>query len=183
MGGSGTGGPGMGGPGMGGDMGPGGRAEGMEAPKLTVRWESAEPVREAAAKAEDPNASQFTEWSKEYYVISVSGMRMMGGGMGRRPGPAAGEDRPQPDPSRMEQMQQRMKEATLLKRKGRDPVRPAEIRMVRASQGMLAVFLFPRTEALSADEKEFAFETQFGPMAIGTKFNAKDMQWGGKPAL
>ena len=136
MGGPGGGGGGMGeGPGGGGMGGPGG---GMEAPKFVVRWESAMPVREAAAKSEDPVAAKIAELAKEYYVVSVSGTRMMGGGPG-------GGQRPQQDPSRMQDMQKRMIEATSLKRKGKDPIVPTSVQMVRGEKGMRTVFLFPRS--------------------------------------
>ena len=45
---------------------------------MTVRWESAEPVREAAAKTESSSAKQVADWSKDFYVITVSGSPMTG---------------------------------------------------------------------------------------------------------
>ena len=48
-------------------------------PKITVRWESAEPIRSAQMKAENPAAQKIEEWSKEFYVISTSGMGRRGG--------------------------------------------------------------------------------------------------------
>src|ERR1039457_2953158 len=52
--------PGGGGPPMGGGMGPGG----MEMPKPVIRWESAAPLRDAAAKSTgDAAGRSFAEWS------------------------------------------------------------------------------------------------------------------------
>jgi len=180
----GPGGGGMGGPGGGGMGGPsggmGGPGGGMEPPKIIVRWESAEPVREALNRAESPAAGQLAEWAKDHYVISTTGMSMMRPG---GPGPGGPGDRPQPDPSRMEQMRQRMREATSLKVKGKDPIAPVRIETIETGGGMLTVFLFPRSAAITPADKEVSFETALGPMAIKSKFNLKDMQYQGKPAL
>ena len=177
--GGGMGGPGGGMGGPGGGMGgpPGG---GMEPPKIIVRWESAEPVREALNRVESPAAGQLAEWAKDHYVISTTGMSMMRPG---GPGPGGPGDRPQPDPGRMEQMRQRMREATSLKVKGKDPVAPVRIETIETGGGMLTVFLFPRSAAITPADKEVSFETALGPMAIKSKFNLKDMQYQGKPAL
>jgi hypothetical protein len=176
--GGGMGGPGggMGAPG-GGMGGPGG---GMEPPKIIVRWESAEPVREALKRVESPAAGQLAEWAKDHYVISTSGMSMM---RPAGPGPGGPDGRPQPDAGRMEQMQQRMREATSLKVKGKDPIAPVRIETIETGGGMLTVFLFPRGAAITPADKEVTFETALGPMAIKSKFNLKDMQYQGRPAL
>jgi hypothetical protein len=170
--GMGRGGGGMGGPG-GGMGGPDG---GMEAPKILVRWESAAPVREASAKTEAPHDSKLTELAKEYYVISTSGTPMMGGN--RRGQQAQG--RPQPDFSRM---QERIIEATSLRIKDQDSIAPAKVEVLQTDAGMMTVFLFPRTRAISPTDKEVIFETSMGPMVIKTKFAVKEMTYEGQLAL
>jgi hypothetical protein len=190
MGGPEGGGPGMGGPGMGGPGGGPGRSEGdqeMSPPKATIRWVSATPLQEAIAKGGsgfDPKA--VADWSKEYYVIAVSGLGMGPRG-GRRRGVENFGDRPPRDPERMKQMrermQERMKQATALHLTGQDAIAPARIEMVEGDQGRITVFLFPRTRAISADDKEVSFETAMGPLEVKTKFVLKDMQYHGKLAL
>ena len=150
---------------------------GMAAPKVILRWESAEPVREALTKAEAGHAAQLAEWSKEFYVITASGIPMTGAG--RR----SSQDGGQMDPNRMQQMQQRIAQAATLKRKGKDPLAPARAATIRGKEGMIVVFLFPRTEAITADDKEVSFETVAGPMSFKSKFNLKDMVYDGKLAL
>ena len=153
---------------------------------MTVRWESAAPVREANAKAEDKNAAKIAEWSSQYYVVSVSGGRMMGG-RGRRGGVGpegeAKGDRPQPDPARMEQMRERMKQSAALRRKGKDAIAPANVEMLETAEGRKTIFLFPRSEAISADEKDLSFEMQMGPISVKAKFVPKDMVYNGKLEL
>jgi hypothetical protein len=172
--GGGMGGPGMGGGGMG---GPGGGPGGTEPPKATVHWESAGPMREAAAKLENPAAQSLAEWSKEFYVITLSGMPMM-----RRRG-EAGDQQRQPDPERMKQFAERLRGVTTLKRKGKDDLAPARVELIRGPEGMATAFLFPRSEAITADDKEVFFETAMGPMRVQSKFILKEMMVQGKPEL
>lgn len=176
----------------GGGIGPPG---GMELPKITVRWESAEPVREASSRAESPTRNQFSEWVKEYYVLSISGMPAMrtGGQAPDRPGrgsrgPGAGGPGSQgggaqQDSERMQQMQRLVQAATTLKPKGKEAILPVGVETVVASGTMLTVFLFPRTEAISLEDKEVTFQTALGPMRVKSKFKLKDMQYLGKLAL
>lgn len=148
----------------------------MEAPKFLVRWESAALVREASAKAEDPNGAKLAELAKEYYVISTSSASLLG--PARRG--QEGQGRPQPDFSRM---QERLIEVTSLRIKGQDSVAPAKIEALQTGAGTMTLFLFPRTRAINLDDKEVAFETSMGPMAIKTKFTLKDMVYDGQLAL
>jgi hypothetical protein len=160
---------GMGGPG-GGMGGPGG---GMEMPKIMVRWDSAGPMRAAASKLEAPELKSIEEWSKEFYIVTVSGMSMM---RQRQEGRT-------PDPERMKQMSERVRSNTTLKRKGKDDLQPSRVEMVKGADGMVMAFLFPRTEAISADDKDVSFETAMGPMQIKSKFVLKEMMVQGKLEL
>jgi hypothetical protein len=176
----GPGGGGMGGPGGGGMGGPGGGmgggpdGGGFEAPKVNVRWESATPMMEAASKLESPLAKSLAEWSKDYYVVTVTGMPMMR----RRP-----EGAPSPDPARMKQMSDRLRGMTALKRKGKDDVAPERVETVQGADGMVMAFLFARTAGVAAEDKEVSFETAFGPMQVKSKFVLKEMQVKGKLEL
>jgi hypothetical protein len=199
MGGPGMGGPGMGGPGMGGGGlgGPGtggggwgGRRGGTDrrgdereaARKLTVRWESAAPVREALVKSESADASKFADWSKDYYVVTVSGLPPMG--QHRRRG--GDDDQQPPDPDRakemQERMQERLKQTTTLKVKDKT-VAPERIETFESPSGRTLAFLFPRTANILPDDKEVSFATSMGPMEIKSKFALKEMQFKGKLEL
>ncbi|GAB4409649.1 MAG: hypothetical protein OHK0021_19530 [Bryobacter sp.] len=157
----------MGGPGMGG---------GMNIPAVTVILETTAPV--AAAKARLDRVDSFSEATKDYVVISVVGLRMMGGG---RRGPN-GEA---PDPERMAQMQQMMEQrllqSTTLTTKEKKTFAPSAIKLTRGETANTASFTFPRND-LNLDTKEFTFKTGMGPMEIVAKFNTKDLAFDGKPA-
>lgn len=171
--------------GGGGAMGGGGGMEGgerPEAPKFVVRWESSAAVREAALKIEDPASGRISEWAGEYYVVSVTGNRMMTGPSG--PGGQRGAGSAPPDRAQqMQEMQQRLMQATTLRMKGKEPMPPAKVEMMRGQNGIRTVFLFPRTQAISAEDKEVEFETSMGPMKIKSKFALKDMNYQGQLAL
>jgi hypothetical protein len=176
MGGMPGGGPPMGG-GMGpvGGMGPGGDG-GIEMPKPVIRWESAAPLRDVAAKsAGDAAAQSLGEWSASFYVITLSGFGAQGGRGGRGMG--------QPDPAQLSQMQDGMKAATNLTIKGKPAIAAARVETVQTEQGQVTAFLFLRTVAIEAGDKEVTFETAMGPLGIKCKFVLKEMTYQGKLAL
>jgi hypothetical protein len=178
------------GPGGGGDMSGGGRGMGggggrgmgggemgggemrPNLPRMLVRWESAAPVREAAAKAEAPAANQFAEWSKEFYVVSLISLS-------GRPDREAAE----PDPALVARIQDRLKSVASLTAKGKPPVQPARVEFVKTSEGRATVYLFPRKDAISPDDKEVLFETAMGPMQVKARFPLKDMTYQGRLEL
>ena len=172
----GGGGPPMGGGmGQGGGMGPGGPG-GMEMPKPVIRWESAAPLRDAAAKsAGDAAAQSLGEWSASFYVVTLSGFGAQGGRGGRGMG--------QPDPAQLSQMQDGMKAATNLTIKGKPAIAVARVETVQTEQGQVTAFLFLRTVAIEAGDKEVTFETAMGPLGIKCKFVLKEMIYQGKLAL
>ncbi|MCW5981367.1 MAG: hypothetical protein KIT09_25000 [Bryobacteraceae bacterium] len=98
-GGGGMGGPGIGGPGMG----------GPPPVKAVVRWDSALPIREVMHKQDDAAAA-------EAYLVSVIGMPMMSGR------PRRGGERGEDTEERRKAMAERVRAATRLERKGKDPI-------------------------------------------------------------
>lgn len=147
-----------------------------QAPQVTVRWESATPVLEAYVKSENPNAAKIKEWSKEFYVISTHMPPRSGGDRAQKGGMLSDADL-----TRIKPMLERMQQATVLRRKGGEPISPARVELLPEPTGMHSMFLFPRS--LGADDKEVTFETSLGRMKIKSKFQVKDMQYEGKPAL
>ena len=181
-GGGGGGGMGRGGGGMGGwmeGMGGGGMGGGGAAPSMppvTVRWDSSGPLRELVARA---GAREYSEMlntrSKEFYVIAAVGYPMMNR---RVPGST------QPDPERVQQMAQQMAnrvaQGTVLKRKGKEPLKPAKVERMESPAGTILLFMFPRTDPIDMDDKEVQFESKMGNMEIKTKFALKEMMYRGK---
>jgi hypothetical protein len=165
MGGRGMGGPEMGGPppgmdmgGPGGPGGPGGR--GGAGGSVVVRWESAAPIREARKK-------RLTDTSPGAYLISVSGLWMLGGfGPGLD---AAGVEA--------------MKKTTFLQAAGKAPVAPVRISTSFDESGVL-FYEFPGTgEPFTAEDKQILFQSKSDLFTVRAKFTPKDMRYRGKFAL
>jgi hypothetical protein len=79
---------------------------------------------------------------------------------------------------------------TTLTVKGKDPVAAVEVQYPPPAQGGRGVrntadahFVFPRTLAITPEDKEVEFATKFGKTAVKTKFNLKNMEINGKLGL
>ncbi len=154
-------GSGMGGP-PGGGMGPGGPSGGIPQLRAVVRWESALPIRTALKMEAAPLPKR--------YVISVSGFPKMPGRERRGPNPG--------------NMQTRVKEATLLARKGKDPIYESSVEFREGAETTAIVFTFDGTsQPIQTDDKEVMFVTSFGPMQIRAKFIPREMKYQGKLEL
>lgn len=174
--------------GPGGGGGGGGEGMGPQETIATVRWESAAPILAAVpARPDDPKHQAIAEWSKTHYIVSVSGMPSRGGrgggGGGGRPGGGGPGGPGGGNPEASQQMAERLRAATSLKVKGRDPMNAANVARVDGEKGQEFLFLFPRTFEISMDDKEVWFETAIGPMVVKAKFQPKQMVHQGKLAL
>lgn len=187
-GGGGGGGMGAGGGGMGagGGGGPMSGPAGGQMPQVRVTFETAMPVAEAKGRIEIQDG--FKGVREEYVVISVSGMRMMGG-MGSRGGGAQGKSKSEPPTpesrkEQQEEMQARLLQLTTLKVKDDKVFQPAEARIQQTVNGQVMLFAFPRKELdLKPDDKSITFKTTMGPVEISVKFSLKEMMYQEKLAL
>ena len=158
-GGGGAGGAGAGNLGGGGFMPPPRRTQ------FPLRWLSALPVKQAmvregvAGAAPIPaDAQPLLEQDEPYYRVAVVGLpRAFGQALG-------GLDE--------------VREATILKRKNKEPVAPIDIRLAYAGDLLSIEFHFPRTDAITLDDKEVEFITRLGQAKLSKKFKLKDMIFG-----
>jgi hypothetical protein len=157
-GGGGGGGAGRGRPGSMGEMGGGGGAPSMT---VHVRWQSALPIRQALVvnklgheKADSDQAKQFVGQTIPYYVVAVVGLPV---NMTARI----------PD----DQLAELAKTATLV-RKDKDPI-AAESAQKMPGEGV--AFLFPKTAAITLDDKEVEFVSKVGRLEVKRKFKLKEM--------
>jgi hypothetical protein len=130
---------------------------------LVLRWESASPVRSAESKLEDPDAPG---WDGEYYAIAVHGVPV--------------------DASRLEEAGQSadLKKLGVLKRDGMKDVTAAKMEIMSSGEGMATVlYLFPRTSAITGEEKRVEFAAQLGRIYVAQYFYPKEMQFQGKLEL
>ena len=70
-----------------------------------------------------------------------------------------------------------LQEATLLKRKNRDPIRPVGIRFMSNEDLLTIEFRFPRTDAITIDDMEVEFLTMLGETKVRETFKLRDMMF------
>jgi hypothetical protein len=173
--GPGTGGGGGGRGGGGGDMG----AQMPDLPHVVVRWDSAPPVLAAMKKVSVTKAVEDSD-VQAFYIVTVDGLSLRGR---RQNGTEVngGQERPR---QMTADQQERLKSATNLAAKGKEPIQPGKIDVLPGEDGKMTVrFYFPRSADFSLDDKELNFYTHVGPMEVKQKFVLKDMTFGGKLAL
>jgi len=141
-------------------------------PKLpvTIRWDSALPVREALLRSRFGDRTSATGESNESlnqpekdYIITVIGLLTNDQARDR------------------ERVRKELIGATKLVPPGKQPILPENVEL-DASSGAIQV-LFPRTEPISLKDKEVTLELQFGSMRIDKKFRLKAMTYKGKLEL
>jgi hypothetical protein len=136
-----------------------------------VRWESAQPLRDVPSREQIARQPEnLEELSREFYVITAFNLPIVGRGQ-------------QSDNIPVDQIQARLQQVTSLQRKGKEPIVPARVEILPATEGPVIAFLFPRSENIVLEDKEVTFESAPGPFDVKTKFKLKDMVYQGQLAL
>jgi hypothetical protein len=130
-----------------------------EPPSLKVRWESALPVREAELKARETNAPTVDE---SHYAIAVYGVPNRMADAGSR------------------NLADQLKKQAALKRTGKKDVKPSSVQVLQREDGMLLVFLFPRSNEITKEDRRIEFDAQIGRMQLTQSFYVEDMTFQGK---
>jgi len=135
------------------------------APLATVRWESAQPVRDALKY---PISAEFAD----HYVIGVNNLPMTSeGGRGR--------DRPA---ANLEELLDRLKNGASLQAKAKDRELAGVIQ--RARGGSVILFGFSRELLpLTVDDKDVVFMLDTPEFKVRAKFDPKEMMYRGMLAL
>lgn len=149
----------------------GGNFGGEPSIMLTVSWRTALPVRQAVAKekfgaeaATSPEAKKLIDEDQKVYAILVSGLP----GRSIRNG---------------DKMKEMLLKNTTLTVKGKDAIACTDVQSGGNEQKSLVLFIFPKTNPLSAGDKEVEFSTQLGPITVKQRFHLKDMVFNGKLEL
>ena len=129
---------------------------------LTVRWESALPVRTAELKAREAGAP---DWDGDFYAIAIYDVPGLSG-------------------SDMTRIGGDLKRTAFLKREGKKDLRPARVEVVPLGNAMArVVYLFPRSEAITVEDKFVEFVAQIGRIYLAPTFSTGEMQFQGKLEL
>jgi hypothetical protein len=163
---------------------------GMSTPPITVRWESSAPVRAAQERRKYAHSAEITEWSKENFVVSLTGFRPRparpgGPPEGSRSGGGVGE--PQGDP------RGGMRRAGGAPDSDTPDFRGAMIRhdnkqsfpvdrtmIIRTARGPELYLLFSRKNEIASATKEIIIDFSIGTTKVQAKFKIKDMEYRGK---
>jgi len=154
---------------------------------VTIRWDSALPVRQALArlqaKAESGASGSSSPQATKDYIITIVGLVPSGqyrsaGQLNTQSSSADGEPAAAQDPEHM--LEGVMAESRLMFR-NRKPIRPEDVKLDPAT-GTLHLF-FPRMEGIDIKDKEVTFAMRFGSMVIKKRFRLKEMAYKGKLEL
>ena len=140
----------------------GGRTEPITPPKLTLRWESALPVRAAELRGRDVDAPTVDE---NHYAIAVIGVPR---GMLK---------------SDTSSMENELKKQAVLKRDGKKDFKPSSVEILQRDDGPVIVYFFSKSNEISTSDRRVEFEAQIGRLKFGEAFFTEDMNYDGKLAL
>jgi hypothetical protein len=137
---------------------------------VRVRWQSALPVRQAIVltqlgpeKSDSEQAKKFLSQVSNEYVVAVVGL------------PPAFDRVPE------EQLNELAKGAAL-QRKDKDPIPAGAVQRIPGEKGSVA-FFFPKTSAITVEDKEVEFVSKVARFEVRRKFKLKDMMVGDKLEL
>ena len=123
---------------------------------VTVRWESALPVQNALLKSKETGTPSI---DADHYAISVIGV----------PNRIANSDSGKPKAE--------------LKREGKKTIKSSDARVIALDKGTMVMFLFPRSQEITATDKQISFDAHIGRMHVTQSFYLTDMIYRGKLEL
>ncbi len=130
-------------------------------PVLTLRWESALPVRGAELKVHDSNSPIVDD---DHYAIAVYGV-----------------------PNRMANdsgnLADQLKKQAAIKRDGKKDMKPSSVDVLQREDGAVIVYLFPRTKEITKEDKRILFDAQIGRLKFALTFYVDEMVYQGKREL
>jgi hypothetical protein len=167
---------------------------------LTIRWASAVPIQQALMRQGASSSDELkavAASTEKYYVISVLGLRMP---RPRRSSSVDADDPPANDSGNggnssddnsqrrgrnqgNDALRSQLLDSAQLAPKGKSSIYAQDVQ-IEGPGGIDGVrFLFPRTNPISAGDKEVDFILDFRRIKVQEKFKLSDMQYEGKLAL
>ena len=136
-----------------------------------VRWFSSIPVKQAMVRsrygdevATAKDAIDYLARQEKFYVVTVAGL----------PGRMAGMVQRNPDA---------LKQGTMLKRKKKEPIKPEDIQTQAQQESANFFFMFPKTDAITIDDKDVEFIMKTERFELKRKFKLKNMVFNGELSL
>ncbi|MGD1071630.1 MAG: hypothetical protein ABSB15_15940 [Bryobacteraceae bacterium] len=129
--------------------------------EVEVRWESALPVRAAELKSRE---EILPEWDGPMYAIAVYDVPGLDG-----------------NPKALSKF---LSKEAYLKRDGKKDLKPARVNLLPQDGGLTTiVYLFPRSEEITAEDKRVEFTAVFGRLFVAQYFYPAQMQFQGRLEL
>jgi hypothetical protein len=128
---------------------------------LRIRWESALPVRAAEMKSHEMEPPTSPG---DGYRVAVYGV----------PGAFTGDPKRLGDP---------LKKQAVLRREGRQDVKPSRVEVFQREDGLVVVYLFPLSAEISKKDGRIVFEAVIGRVGLAQAFNIDEMEFQGKLEL
>lgn len=128
---------------------------------LTLRWESALPVRSAELKAGGPGAPVVGEDS---FAVAVYGL------------PSSSID------GNLKLISQNLQRLAGIKHTGKKELKPSHVDIIQESDGVVLIYVFPRSSEVTAEEI-LEFNAQIGRYYVEQPFATSEMQFQGKLEL
>jgi len=138
--------------------------------KLSIRWETALPIRAAEVKANDEGVPDV---DGEDYAIAIYGISFKLASI---------------DKDQKKDLAKELKKISLLKIEGRpgkaNEFRPTRVSVVELENGTaIVVYFFPRSARLTVEDKRVEFDAQVGRIAVAQYFYPPEMLFQGKLEL
>jgi hypothetical protein len=128
---------------------------------LTLRWESALPIRSAELKAGGPGAPVV---GKDSFAIAVYGL------------PSTSID------GNIKLISQNLQRLAGIKYTGKKELKPAHVDIIQETDGVVLVYVFPRSAQIDAEDI-LKFNAQIGRYYVEQPFATREMQFQGKLEL
>jgi hypothetical protein len=125
---------------------------------LEIRWESAGPVRAAETKSHEEDAPDLDPSQYSIAVYDVPGLDVD-----------------------QKNLAADLRRESALARDGKKDLKPSQVELLPQANGLTTVvYSFPRTDAITVDDKRVMFTAVFDHLSIAQYFYTKDMQFQGK---
>ena len=160
----------------------------MRSMSVTVRWESALPIQQALVRQGSlpaDEAKAIADASQKDYILAVVGFRLPS--RRSRSGDINSSDSSDQDRDRgaknNDELRSRYLDAARIVPRGKNPIYAEDVQFEGPNGASEIRFLFPKTKAISADDKEVVFEFDSQGIKLEHKFRLSDMSYQGKLAL
>jgi hypothetical protein len=129
---------------------------------LTLRWESALPIRVAELKS---HVQEPPTLETDGYTMAVYGV----------PGKNVNGD--------PKILGSRLQGQAFLKREGKKDVKASSVEVFQLQDGLAVVYVFPLSAEITANDRLVQFEARIGRLSIVQSFNLDEMRFQGKLAI